>query len=485
MDGQNQASRKVLHGAMRYFAKNDNKPVKVAQLGGAISESESYHHGEASLFGSIKNRAFTATGGIQVVLFKPKGQYGFRSDGGVAASERYVYTALTKKVWDVLFNKLDYYLLSFREEDNTKLEPLYFVPIVPLVMLESKELPAHGWKLKIWARDVYAVIDAIKKYIEGNQAISALPPAKYAETNYPWTGEFRNIRGEPYSFGKYERYTLTDGRTLIRITELPLRVWTDSYMIWLKKQQEKYNFIESVVDCQSTTIVLIDITLSADGLRRIEGCGDSIWTDDIEEFFQLRNSMKSHINLMGIQGEVMEFRNYEEVLRFWLPKRERYYTLRIDRQLILLEIQIIVRENIIKYIEKDYTLKGMGRAKMDEFLIKEGFPPVNNVVLNSRDNFTKTEDLISTIMPDKMGGDADYKYLLNISDSNKSKESLENHYQKLAKYKKERDFILHEKSVDKFIGASTWKRELDELAAALREGGSTNWNFEEDSKYEL
>lgn len=481
IDGQNQASRKILHGAMRYFGKNGNKDVRVAQLAGAISESEAYHHGEASLNNSIKNRAFVACGGIQVVLFKPLGQYGTRSDGGESGSERYVHTALTEDVWRVLFNNDDYYLLEFNVEDNKRIEPSYFVPIVPLAILESKELPAHGWKLKLWARDINSVIDIIASIIRNPEMINKIgiiPPSRYAGTPYEWKGSFKSVRGTPYSFGKYERYNIANDRTLIRITELPLRVWTDNYVKWLKsKRLAKYSFIESIEDSRSTDTVLIDIIMKS--LAPIEGCGDSIWTDDIEEFFCLRESMKSNINLMGMSDEVIEFNSYSEVLKMWFPVRRSFYEKRIERKIVILRIQIKVQEYIIKYIEANYTMRGMKRAEMDTFLTNAKYPRVTIKYVDNPE-FTKTEDIESSAFSEN----GTFQYLLGISDSGKSEEELEKHRRNLVKLQAELSSIEKEKSTDSFAGASTWLRELKQLRTAIQEGGNTNWTFGDFTKYQ-
>jgi DNA topoisomerase-2 len=482
VDGQNQSSRKILHGAIVYFSKNMNSSVKVYQLGGGVSESQNYHHGDASLCASIKNRAFIDVGGVQVPIFQPHGQFGTRNNTK-SASERYVETNLTNIV-DILFNPNDYYLLDFNFEGEKRVEPKYFIPIIPLAILESKELPAHGWKLQLWARDAFQVIDVVKTMIDANIRIPTLNPTRYFG-NYVWNGEFRNIRGRPFTVGKYLRYNIANGRTLIRITELPLRTWTNKYVKYLNKLCEKHDFIESVDDNHAPIGVSIDIILTS--INAIADAGDSIWTDDIEEFFGLRVSMSSNINLTSIDGTVCEYSRYEDILRDWFPIRKAHYEKRILRQIEILNIKMEIREFIIKYILANYTLRGMERKDMDTFLENAGFPRAKAENLGSFKitavetplKFAKTEEIRGLIY----NTTASYRYLLDISDSAKSAESLRKHREKLANLTTKRDKMLLENETDAFIGASAWKRELDELVIAMNAGINTNWLYEEVGKF--
>lgn len=478
VDGQNQSSRKILNGALVYFAKNNNKTVRVAQLGGAISESQIYHHGEKSMFDSIKRRAFTGVGGVQLPFFKPVGQFGTRLEGGSdAASERYVETCLTD-ICRVVFNDLDYELLEFNMENNIRIEPKFFVPIVPPVLLESKKLPSHGWKIALWARDVFGVINAIRRLIAGRKAPELLP-TRY-DGAAKWNGRFGNIRGKPYSFGNYERYVLPSGKHLIRITELPLRVWTDVYMRnTLNKLYLKHDFIESAESNNNTEKVGIDIILSADGLDKIVGCGDGIWTDDIEEFFQLRSSMKSHINLIGLNGEVLEYNTYESVLADWFPVRKQMYARRIERQLALLDIQIKIRSEVLRYLDANYELRGMKRAAMDDFLAENDYVRCDTEY-QRKIAFMPTNELKQIVFE---SDSVSYTYLLKISDMEKSAESISKKKEKLDKLIAERQFLLDDMATDAFVGASAWLRELAELERLIHEGYRTDWFFEDKDKY--
>lgn len=78
-DGFKPSQRKVLFAC---FLKNLKTEMKVAQLVGYVGEKSAYHHGEASLCGTIVNMAQNFIGSNNVNLLTPAGQFGTRRMGG-------------------------------------------------------------------------------------------------------------------------------------------------------------------------------------------------------------------------------------------------------------------------------------------------------------------------------------------------------------------------------------------------------------------
>ena len=73
------------------FKRNLREEIRVAQLAGYVSEHAAYHHGEASLHGTIIGLAQDFVGSNNVNVLEPVGQFGSRLAGGKdSASPRYV-----------------------------------------------------------------------------------------------------------------------------------------------------------------------------------------------------------------------------------------------------------------------------------------------------------------------------------------------------------------------------------------------------------
>ena len=108
VDGLKPGQRKILFSC---FKKKLTKEIKVAQLTGYVAENSAYHHGEASLQGTIVGLAQNYVGSNNINLLLPIGQFGTRARGGKdAASARYINTSLNP-ITRTIFIADDDYLL--------------------------------------------------------------------------------------------------------------------------------------------------------------------------------------------------------------------------------------------------------------------------------------------------------------------------------------------------------------------------------------
>jgi DNA topoisomerase-2 len=486
IDGQNQAGRKILDGLLK--ALRATRKLKVAQLAGYVSEHENYHHGEASLCDSIIGRGFIGVGGKQLPFIVPLSHFGSRLGGGVgdAASARYIWARLNKNITDLIFSQDDYWILPFNFDEGARSEPKYFVPLVPLAILESTEIPSHGWKLKLWARDVFKVIENVRRLIRlgDDVALLPMPPAVYKGSPYEWRGTIKTIRGEPYSFGKYEFKDST--RSEVVITELPLRVWTNTYIKQLRKKAVAQNTLimspEHILNQSDDRNVRIVVTLKPGAAALLDTMGDSVFTDGVEEYFQLRDRMDSHINLMGREGNAIMFDNYGAVIHQWFPVRREFYAARIERRRAIFALRVQYLENTIRYIEESTRLNLAKRKKadMEAILVDNQFVRMALGKLRSP-KFTPTDELAGIVL---RGPKANFDYLLGLSDLRKTSESLKSYRAELTALHGEMA-QLEADAAGRFLGAALWERELTALEKEIRTGFATFWQYDDADRYEL
>lgn len=476
IDGQNQSGRKILDGIIKAFAHHD-KNYKANQLAGYISSKLNYHHGEAGLADSIINRAFIGVGGKQLPLLVPKSQTGTRFEGGGDSGDaRYVEVNINKHIVNCIFPHEDYTLLEFNFDENTRVEPKYFIPIVPMAILENTSLPATGWKLTIWARDVISVIHSIRNIIKYDVYPVSFPPATYKNSIYEWKGTFKYIYGKLYSFGVYK---YDDIRNQIIITELPYCIWTANYIADItKKIDATPNVIKKIQNHSDDINIKIIITLHANAYDLLEEYDDTPWYDRFESYFKLKSAMIDEINLINIDDSVISCESYTDIIKPWYNERKRLYTLRINRQIILNNIQLIRLDNMIRYITecKEIFMATKKVAEMIENLSSRKYAKLDHVKLKSPD-FIKNEDLVKAILESP---NASYDYLLNLSDHMKSQENLD-------KLKDERDKLKNTRLTydnEKFVGANVWLDELDLLEKNIVTGMRTEWKYDKYDVYQ-
>lgn len=136
VDGLKPGQRKILHSCLR---RNLTKSAKVPQIAGFVMSDTAYHHGDAALQGTIIKMAQDFCGSNNLNLLLPVGQFGSRSQGGKdAANARYISTHLNP-VTRLVFHKDDGAVLNYLNDDGIEIEPEWFVPTIPMVLVNGAE----------------------------------------------------------------------------------------------------------------------------------------------------------------------------------------------------------------------------------------------------------------------------------------------------------------------------------------------------------
>lgn len=540
MDGLVPSRRKTLFAARKHKTMHNTK-VKVNNFTGFVTEQASYMHGDMSLSATIIKMAQSFIGARNIPLLIGLGQLGTRRMGGTdAGSSRYVYVKINKVVSDAVYPHQDDFLLPYTFEDGERCEPQYYCPVVPMCLLESMQIPATGWRIKLWARDYESVIKNVKKMIECKiTKCKALPI---------WLrGNKSDIRvasdGREYMVGKYVYHEKTN---IVQITELPISVFNDKYIKNIAynkdktlrkefKNVEDYSSKEGNVDTvdiqfelQPETMDLIkekytvalkankaivreikalskaasktkhvdksemdiddmtdeldkmDIDSIPDDLISIEDYVADVLFDPIEEYFKLRLCINSDINVIGVQGEVREFQYYGSLVNIWFKERKRLYKERIERQLILKKLYILYLENIVRFAKERDVMKITNKTALDKFdkILEE----------NKYDKFNKSLLLSPKYLPavelnDKiLNSDSSYNYIIDLTYRSLLKEACVKREEELEKEKKILADILDDfdTSEGHFIGQKTWIRELEVADKVIKTGLAKGWNIEKN-----
>ena len=124
---------------------------------------------QASLMSTIINLAQNYVGSNNVNLLLPIGQFGTRLAGGKdAASARYIFTLLSP-VARKLFIADDDPSLNFLYEDNLKIEPEWYCPVIPLVLVNGCEGIGTGYSTFVPNHDPREIVANLKRMMLGEQ----------------------------------------------------------------------------------------------------------------------------------------------------------------------------------------------------------------------------------------------------------------------------------------------------------------------------
>ncbi|QKE50534.1 DNA topoisomerase 2 [Faustovirus] len=476
VDGMNESGRKIIDAAIKVFS-NSNKEIRVSELAAKVVEYEMYHHGEASLYDNIKGKAFCDVGGKQLPLLLPYGNFGSRRLGGKDGGQpRYVHTKLNKRLVDLLYPRVDYGMLRFVQSEGKRAEPVWFPGIIPMHLTEHTEMPAHGWKIKVVARDAMDLISSTRTLIYNGPTAHLLPLRYFT---HGWTGTIRLLDGSKWSCGRFNVFKVKN-TNYIRIVELPIRTWTLNYLLKLRARVDapKEEIIRDVVN-DSPDRVDILITLYDGALELLEKKYGDL-TEGIEQYFELRTRLYENLNFMGVNGEVLCFETPEQAIKYWYPYRRELYISRTERKCIMMELKIKQLENKRNYINSNISILDMEDQDIDKLLQERGFIKIYKKVLDCPD-FIPNDKIVDTVLNHKK---ASYKYLIDgVNDRARTRvgrTALDNEIAKL-----QRELIDYKESIarDIFPGAREWLHELDQLEHIITIGRETNWTYDRGNKF--
>jgi DNA topoisomerase-2 len=351
VDGLKPAQRKVLHGC---FKKNLTNDVKVVQLAGYIAEQTAYHHGkhnyliiiflffylfksflivigEASLHSTIINMAQNYVGSNNTPLLEPSGQFGTRAQGGKDfASPRYIYTKLSPLA-RALFPISDDAILEYMEEDGQIVEPKYFLPVIPSVLLNGCNGIGTGWSTNIPSYNIIDICEYITNMIKG----------KVNEKKFiPWV---RGFEGEMIKKDKTDLNFISRGivkrtkKSTIEVTELPIGKWTNDYKEILCKmviKGEIKSFTEDHTTNKAKFVINIPKALLDDYVKT-----GLIKAMKLESSLSLNNMHSFNSN-----GTITKYTSPEEFIQEFYPIRLDGYVRRKDALLS----KLIIEEKITR-----------------------------------------------------------------------------------------------------------------------------------------
>ena len=223
IDGLKPSQRKIMFGC---FRRKLTAEVKVAQLTGYISEHAMYHHGEMSLAATIVNMAQKFVGSNNVNLLYPSGQFGTRLMGGSdSASSRYIFTKLSP-VTRTVFDPRDDAILTYLKEDGTDIEPMWYLPVIPMALVNGGSGLGTGWSTDVPSYNPLDLIAAVRAKLRGEAAAPLLPWFK------GFTGTV--VAKDATHFYTTGKAVLDAEACTVTISELPVGVWTQPYKAFLE-----------------------------------------------------------------------------------------------------------------------------------------------------------------------------------------------------------------------------------------------------------
>ena len=363
-DGLKPSQRKILYGSILKKINNKNHEIKVAQLAGFIAEKTCYHHGEVSLTATIINMAQNHVGSNNINLLHPSGQFGTRISGKDAASPRYIYTYI-EDLTRLIFRPEDDDILTYLNDDGIEIEPEFFVPIIPMILVNGTEGIGTGFSTKILCFNPKDIISNLLEIIR-NETQNSIPPLCVWYKNF--TGIIEYHDDAYYIYGKY----IIINETTVQIIELPIGVWTTDYRTTLNTLESKNIIKKYISNC---TEELINILIEIDEQLLNE------WIKNDTVYSKLHLVVKKSMNNMHLYDASNKIKKYEStsiILQEFYHIRLLFYTKRklylIDKLTKEYELLKIKMKFINDILDKNIIIERKSKQEIILNLEKLNYP---------------------------------------------------------------------------------------------------------------
>ena len=364
VDGLKPGQRKVLFAC---FKRNLVNEIKVAQLSGYVAENSAYHHGEVSLSGTIVNLAQNYVGSNNINFLWPSGQFGTRAQGGRdSASPRYIFTYLSP-ITRTVFSASDDAILNYLNDDGQSIEPEWYVPVVPTVLINGSSGIGTGWSSDIPNYNPREIVANLRRMLSGEEP----------KEMHPY---YKGFIGQMVAKGRRGNYSVrglvevVDGeQDTVYISELPVGKWTAEVKQYLEEQITAgavKDFKEYHKD--NTVAFVVELTPAA-MVKALE--------TGLEKYFRLESSLSTtNMVLFDRRGGLKRYDTPVEIMKEFYGIRLEYYDKRKQYLVSKLTSELERLDNRVRFIlaviKDELKIRNVKRAVIRKQMLDMGFKPL-------------------------------------------------------------------------------------------------------------
>ena len=348
VDGFKPTQRKIIHISNQIWKTGSEKNLKVFQLAGKVASDAFYHHGNTSLENAIVTMAQKFKN--NAALLEEDGQFGsLRSPQPGAA--RYIGTKLNDN-FRLIYKDFD--LLDYKEEEGESIEPRYFLPIIPTVLLNGSSGIAVGFASNVLNREIKSIIDSCVRVLMGKS------PGVIKPSLNEFTGDFIQDSENKKRWiirGRFQKINTTT----IKIQELPPSMTYEKYEELLDKLVDNKDIVSYDDNCKDNIDYTIKFNRSI--LEKLDD-------EKLIKLLKLEEASTEIFSTLDEFGKLKIFETSEDIIEYFVNFRLTYYFKRKEFQLNKLNKELKVLSNRGRFIKAilDEKLKINNVSKSDIIL---------------------------------------------------------------------------------------------------------------------
>lgn len=427
VDGLKTSLRKILYTV---FKRKLKKEIKVAQLSGSVSEISGYHHGEASLNGGIVGMAQNYVGSGNINYLQPNGQFGTRIEGGSdSASERYIFTAM-EEITRYIYPEADDKVLKYLDDDGLIVEPQFYVPIVPMILVNGSKGIGTGFSTDIPCYNIRNIIEYLRRVLtkKSTEDIQFIPYYN------GFQGNITEIEDQKYLVkGCYEVISPTK----VRVTELPVGTWTSDYKKFIeelidensnkrdepKKKSKAKGVVRDYKDMSTEKLVDFVIEFAPNIIEGLLKASGDYGCNGLEKVLKLYSTKTTtNMHMFDEKQQLKLYDSPKEIIDCYIGVRLRTYIDRKKYQVEALTQELCVLSNKARFITMilngEIELRGMKKDAVTEMLLNMKFDMVDGdyKYLIKMPMDSQTEEEAAKLMKDHEEKKCELEVLVNTSE---------------------------------------------------------------------
>lgn len=344
-DGFKAVQRKIF-----FLIKDQKDFIKTASLAGNLISRAGYNHGDASAGSAASLMAQSFVGSNNVPLLDSKGSFGNRFINEPSAT-RYTYVRAAKVI-SYLFKDYD---LCPKNPDPENPEPLFYLPIIPTVLLNGIKGIAVGFACDIPSFNIYDLI---------NESIRILSKG-FCEDVYPFYRGYKGAtiqddEGNLVQTGIYRK--INEGK--IHITEIPVSYDREKYVSFLNTLIDK-NLISNFTDNSKEEWDIVVL------LPR----KSKIWDNPLK-YLKLYNNINYNLTCIDENENLKIFSSPKEIIEYFVNFRVKYFEKRRLKRIQEFTDLINFNMDKIKFIKAamEYDFKNKTKDKIWSDFVKDFVP---------------------------------------------------------------------------------------------------------------
>lgn len=363
IDGLKNSHRKIVYTSKKKNLKNLTKVSVLAST--AISESQ-YIHGDVSLQQVCVTLAKKYTGSNNLPVLLGNGNFGTRQMNDASAA-RYIF-AQPQNYFNLLFKEEDDPGLISQMFEGDEIEPRFYTPTLPLVLINGSLGIGVGFSSNILCRDTNNMIEAIRQKMKNKEPSDSL-----------FIPQWNGFKGSVIAEGPNKwsiNGAMTLNKKIAHITEIPIPYQLRDYLNILDKLEED-GIIEKYVDLSDskTDSFEFDVTLSVPESKKDF---NTIFKD-----LKLSNPITESLTCIDENNAIREFDSPKDIFNHYYKVKIEYLKIRIANEIKRLEKETSdlkqVRDFINGVIDGTINLKDK-KAAVETNLKNKGYTIIDRLL---------------------------------------------------------------------------------------------------------